>query len=83
MHAEYSRNCNSDARKLLQLRRSASGGPLAKFSTGSIATLRDEPAAAGLDVPALLRGYWAERYLAGEGWLFGCNCAQVAGGGGV
>lgn len=36
MHAEWSRNTNSDARKLLQLRRVAAGPPLAKFSTGGV-----------------------------------------------
>ncbi|GLC59471.1 hypothetical protein PLESTB_001491000 [Pleodorina starrii] len=70
VHAEFSRNCNSDARKLLQLRRSAAGGLLAKFSTGNAATLRDAPAAAGLDVPAALAAFWRERYLAGA--LCGC-----------
>ncbi|KAG2488187.1 hypothetical protein HYH03_013328, partial [Edaphochlamys debaryana] len=65
VHAEFSRNCNSDARKLLQLRRSAAGGLLGKFSTGNIATLRDRPAAAGADVPAALAAFWRRRYLAG------------------
>ncbi|GIL80830.1 hypothetical protein Vretifemale_9906, partial [Volvox reticuliferus] len=70
VHAEFSRNCNSDARKLLQLRRTAAGGLLGKFSTGSAATLLERPAAAGLDVPAALAAFWRERYLAGA--LCGC-----------
>ncbi|EFJ44956.1 hypothetical protein VOLCADRAFT_94765 [Volvox carteri f. nagariensis] len=70
IHAEFSRNCNSDARKLLQLRRSAAGGLLAKFSTGNAATLLQLPAAAGLDVPAALAAFWRRRYQAGA--LCGC-----------
>ncbi|GLI60674.1 hypothetical protein VaNZ11_002876 [Volvox africanus] len=70
VHAEFSRNCNSDSRKLLQLRRAAAGGLLGKFSTGNAATLLERPAAAGLDVPAALAAFWRERYLAGA--LCGC-----------
>ncbi|GFR39769.1 hypothetical protein Agub_g254, partial [Astrephomene gubernaculifera] len=73
VHAEWSRNCNSDARKLLQLRRCAAGGPLAQFSTGNATTLRDVPAAAGRDVPAALAAFWRRRYLAP--WLCGCVVA--------
>lgn len=40
VHAEFSRNCNSDDRKLLQLRRSMMGPPYNQFSTGNIETLR-------------------------------------------
>jgi len=64
LHAEFSRNCNSDARKLLQLRRSLGRPPYSQFSTGSVATLRDAPAEAGVDVAAALRGLWGRRYLA-------------------
>ena len=64
VHAEYSRNTNSDARKLLQLRRSLGRPPYSQFSTGSLATLRDGPAEAGADAPALLRALWARAYVA-------------------
>jgi hypothetical protein len=64
VHAEYSRNTNSDARKILQLRRSLGRAPLSKFSTGSAATLRDAPAEAGVDVAAALRALWGRAYLA-------------------
>ncbi|GBF97149.1 insulin-degrading-like metalloprotease [Raphidocelis subcapitata] len=63
VHAEYSRNTNSDARKILQLRRSLGRAPLSKFSTGSIATLRDAPAEAGVDVAAALRALWGRAYI--------------------
>jgi insulysin len=70
VHAEYSRNCNSDARKLLQLRRSSCRPPYSSFSTGSIETLRDEPAARGVDMAAQLRALWERRYSAGAPhWL--------------
>eukprot|EP00798_Chlamydomonas_sp_ICE-L_P025195 gene25195-10835_t len=62
VHSEFSRNTNSDARKLLQLRRSTSQPPYSKFSTGNITTLRDDPMRAGLDVSTLLRGYWEKKY---------------------
>jgi insulysin len=64
VHAEFSRNCNSDGRKLLQLRRSLGRPPYSQFSTGSISTLRDAPQEAGVDVAAALRGLWRRRYLA-------------------
>jgi secreted Zn-dependent insulinase-like peptidase len=64
VHAEYSRNCNSDARKLLQLRRSLGRRPYSSFSTGSITTLRDDPAEAGTDVVAALRALWGRAYVA-------------------
>jgi secreted Zn-dependent insulinase-like peptidase len=77
VHAEYSRNRNSDARRLLQLRRSLARAPYAKFSTGSLETLRggadpDNDAAAapggggggeGAEAAALRR-LWRERYVA-------------------
>jgi insulysin len=64
VHAEYSRNRNSDARRALQLRRASLGAPLSGFSTGSIETLRDAPAAAGVDVPAAMRELWRAAYVA-------------------
>jgi insulysin len=63
VHAEYSRNRNSDARRALQVRRSALGPPLSGFSTGSIETLRDAPQAAGVDLPAAMRALWREAYV--------------------
>ncbi len=65
MHAEFSRNCNSDARKLLQLRRSTCQAPYSQFSTGNIDTLREGPAGAGVDMAAQLRSLWDSRYGAG------------------
>lgn len=35
VHAEFSRNCNSDDRKLLQLKRSICRPPYSQFSTGA------------------------------------------------
>jgi hypothetical protein len=64
VHAEYCRNTNSDARKLLQLRRSLGVAPYSNFSTGSLATLRDAPGAAGVDVGAVLRRLWDMHYAA-------------------
>ncbi len=65
VHAEFSRNCNSDARKLLQLKRSGAQPPYSQFSTGSIETLREQPAARGVDMAAQLRGLWERHYSAG------------------
>jgi secreted Zn-dependent insulinase-like peptidase len=63
VHAEYSRNRNSDARRNLQLRRSALGPPLSGFSTGSVETLRDAPQQQGVDLPAAMRALWREVYV--------------------
>jgi secreted Zn-dependent insulinase-like peptidase len=43
VHAEFSRNTNSDERRLSQLRRALGNRPYSKFSTGNIATLWDDP----------------------------------------
>ncbi|KAI8465691.1 MAG: hypothetical protein J3K34DRAFT_395999 [Monoraphidium minutum] len=64
VHSEFLRNCNSDARKLLQLRRSLGRPPYSQFSTGSIETLRDGPREAGRDAAAGLRELWSARYVA-------------------
>lgn len=64
MHAEYSRNCNSDGRKVLQLRRSMGQPPYSQFSTGSISTLRDTPDEAGIDITGALRDLWSRTYVA-------------------
>jgi insulysin len=63
VHAEYSRNRNSDSRRLLQLRRSSLGPPLSGFSTGSIETLREAPEKAGVDLPGAMRELWREAYV--------------------
>ena len=65
VHSEFSRNCNSDARKLLQLRRSELGDPICKFSTGSREALKDNPIKMGLDVAELIRQLWEKRYTGG------------------
>ncbi|KAF8073057.1 PXM16 [Scenedesmus sp. PABB004] len=62
VHAEFSRNTNSDSRKLLQLRRGLCAPPYSSFSTGNLDTLRTQPAARGADVPAALRALWARGY---------------------
>lgn len=74
VHSEFSRNTNSDGRKLLQLRRSLCRPPYSSFSTGNIETLWTQPAAAGgLDVPAALRALWARCYSGGA------TCVAVVG----
>ncbi|WIA09303.1 hypothetical protein OEZ85_008710 [Tetradesmus obliquus] len=65
VHAEYSRNTNSDGRKLLQLRRSLCLPPYSNFSTGSIATLWEGPQQHGADVAGMLRQLWQQHYRAG------------------
>lgn len=62
VHAEWSRNCNSDGRRLLQVKRSFGTAPYSSFSTGNVSSLRDEPTAAGLQPADGLRGLWQERY---------------------
>src|SRR5689334_13312328 len=62
VHAEYSRNTNSDSRKLLQLRRSLCEAPYSNFSTGSLDTLWLQPTASGMDVPAMLKALWKQCY---------------------
>lgn len=59
-----SRNTNSDSRKLLQLRRSLCEPPYSGFSTGSIQTLWEDPTAAGVSVPDVLRQLWGAHYAA-------------------
>lgn len=59
-----SRNTNSDSRKLLQLKRSLCLPPYSGFSTGSISTLWEEPNAAGVSVPGMLRQLWGACYTA-------------------
>lgn len=59
-----SRNTNSDSRKLLQLKRSLCCQPYSGFSTGSISTLWEEPNAAGVSVPGVLRQLWGACYTA-------------------
>ena len=60
-----SRNTNSDSRKLLQLKRSLCGThPYSGFSTGSIETLWEDPKAAGVSVPGVLRELWGACYTA-------------------
>ncbi|GAX81935.1 hypothetical protein CEUSTIGMA_g9363.t1 [Chlamydomonas eustigma] len=66
VHAEFSRNCNSDDRKLLQLRRSCLGSPLNKFSTGSCVTLKEVPASRGWRLDYVLRHYWERQYTGGS-----------------
>jgi insulysin len=73
VHAEYSRNTNSDGRKLLQLRRSLCLPPYSNFSTGSIATLWEQPQQQGLDVAGMLRELWQQYYRAGS------TCVAVVG----
>jgi hypothetical protein len=58
----HSRNTNSDTRKLLQLKRGLCDPPYSGFSTGSIKTLWEDPNAAGVSVPDVLRQLWQERY---------------------
>jgi len=60
----HSRNTNSDSRKLLQLKRSFGEPPYSGFSTGSIKTLWEEPNAAGISVPDVLRELWGGFYTA-------------------
>ena len=67
---EFSRNCNSDQRKGLQLRRSGFLPPYSQFSTGNLSTLRDGLAAAGQDGAQMLRDLWREAYHAGGGNRF-------------
>lgn len=43
VHAEFSRNTNSDARKVVQLRRDAGVRPYSMFSTGNLETLHHRP----------------------------------------
>uniref|UniRef100_A0A061RBI7 Insulin-degrading-like metalloprotease family n=1 Tax=Tetraselmis sp. GSL018 TaxID=582737 RepID=A0A061RBI7_9CHLO len=62
--AEYSRNTNSDSRRLLQLKRSAGGAPYSSFSTGNIETLWEGPASKGIDVAAAVRALWTKCYTA-------------------
>jgi insulysin len=64
VQAEYSRNTNSDARKLLQLKRSLGLPPYSGFSTGSIDTLWKDPQAAGVSVPGVLQQLWSDCYCA-------------------
>lgn len=64
VHAEYSRNMNSDGRKLLQLRRSLCAAPYSNFSTGSLTTLWEQPQQQQLVVPAALRSLWESFYKA-------------------
>jgi secreted Zn-dependent insulinase-like peptidase len=64
VHAEYSRNTNSDGRKLLQLRRSMCLPPYSNFSTGSLATLWEQPQQQGVDVAGMLRKLWQQYYSA-------------------
>lgn len=55
---EHSKNLQSDSWRLMQFIRSSANpaSPLSKFGTGSMATLRDDPAKEGIDVrPALLK----------------------------
>jgi secreted Zn-dependent insulinase-like peptidase len=73
VHAEYSRNTNSDGRKLLQLRRSMCLPPYSNFSTGSLATLWEQPQQQGLDVAGTLRELWQQYYSAGS------TCVAVVG----
>jgi hypothetical protein len=62
IQAEFSRNCNSDSRKQLQLRRSLGLPPYSSFSTGSIETLRDRPLGEGRDPVAALKELWGNYY---------------------
>eukprot|EP00879_Flechtneria_rotunda_P030835 GHRR01033527.1.p1 GENE.GHRR01033527.1~~GHRR01033527.1.p1 ORF type:complete len:485 (+),score=121.85 GHRR01033527.1:146-1456(+) len=64
VHAEYSRNLNSDGRKLLQLRRSLCRPPYSNFSTGSLQTLWEQPQQQGIDVPKALQHLWQQCYKA-------------------
>jgi secreted Zn-dependent insulinase-like peptidase len=73
VHAEYSRNTNSDGRKLLQLRRSLCLPPYSNFSTGSINTLWEQPQQQGSDVAGMLRELWQQYYRAGS------TCVAVVG----
>jgi insulysin len=73
VHAEYSRNTNSDGRKLLQLRRSLCLPPYSNFSTGSLATLWEQPQQQGLDVAGMLHDLWQQYYRAGS------TCVAVVG----
>ncbi|KAF6262496.1 Metalloenzyme, LuxS/M16 peptidase-like protein [Scenedesmus sp. NREL 46B-D3] len=73
VHAEYSRNTNSDGRKLLQLRRSLCLPPYSNFSTGSLATLWEQPQQQGADVAGMLRELWQQCYRAGS------TCVAVVG----
>ena len=41
--SEYSKDCNSDVRRILNLQRAKGPYPYCKFSTGNITTLREKP----------------------------------------
>ena len=70
VHAEYSRNGNSDDRKLLQLKRSSMGSPYSSFSTGNLTTLRDGPREGNQSLHLLVGDYWKSRYTGGT--IMGC-----------
>eukprot|EP00873_Tetraselmis_striata_P005224 jgi/Tetstr1/425488/TSEL_015935.t1 len=65
VHAEFSRNTNSDQRKLLQLRRSAGQRPYSGFSTGNISTLWEAPLEQGVEMDRQLRQLWERCYTGG------------------
>jgi insulysin len=64
VHNEHSKNLLSDTWRMYQLLESTSNPkhPMSKFGTGDLTTLRDRPAALGIDVRAALLEFHAKHY---------------------
>ncbi len=66
VHAEHMKNVQTDARRRFQLIKSMAhrDHPFYKFGTGNLTTLRDDPAAAGLDTRQALWSFYKAHYVA-------------------